>query len=269
MHKTVTHGVACAMLLASVTFMSSFKNDDGTSGTYLKKISSASGQTTLEYNSDKTIRKIVQHHKTENASYTDVTLPVYENGHLVKTMLADDENASSGDLYAAYDYVQGSDKIAKVSFYRDNAVYTYDSLAYDANGRLAFRYQFSKVPGKGAWENSGYQQFTWNDKGDVERMDNYGKQPGYSKFVNTSSINYTYDDRQNPQLQQPALAFVLDANAANLSAHNILSENLSTPHSSRVITNTYVYTYAGRYPVRATYNSGADQGIVKLEWAKL
>lgn len=257
------------LVMASTFVFSSFRSDKSTQpGTYLHKISSPAGQTVLEYNADKTIQKITQFRKTENAAYTDVVLPVYENGRLVKSLFADEEKATTGDLYTSFDYA--GDKVAKISYYRNNAVHTYDSLVYNENGKLAVRYQFGKNPVKGNWENTGYQQLTWDNDGNVAQMDNYGKQPGYSKFVHTSAVTYTYDKQQNPQQQQAELGYLTDLSAANLSAHNILTENISSVNSSRVITSTYSYAYNGaKYPVRGTYTSGMDAAVVKLEWIKL
>lgn len=243
------------------------RRTNGEQQTYLHKVTSPAGQTLLEYNDDRSIRRIVQLHKTDNDTYSDVQLPVYENGRVVKCLSADDEKAVTGEPYLAFEY--NSDKVSRISYYRDNAVYSYDSLAYDASGKIAMRYQFGRNAARTAWENSGYQQYTWTPEGDVERMDTYGKQPGYSKFVYTSSVSYTYDRKQNPQQQQPELAILLEGGAGNLSAHNVLTESISSPNSSRIITNTYTYAYNGKYPVRATYNSGMDAAIVKLEWIKL
>ena len=213
---------------------------------------------------------MLQFRKTENAAYTDVIFPVYENGRLVRTLFADDENATTGDTFTSYDYSADGKQIERIKYYRNGDVFTYDSLTYNTNGNLATRYHFSKQPSSGKWENTGYNQFTWDQNGNVERVDNYGKQPGYSKFVCTSSLTYTYDKALNPQHEQPTLAFVLEANAANLSAHNVLSETISAVNSSRDITNTYTYAYnAARYPVRATFNSGMDNSTVKLEWVSL
>ncbi|MCW3466869.1 hypothetical protein [Chitinophaga nivalis] len=270
-NKFIAQGAIFAALLSSVVTFSSFRPEgDNPHNTYLHKVSSPAGQMLLEYNADKTIKKIVQQHKTENASYSDVQLPVYENGRLVKSLLADDEQTTTGDLYLSFDYAGTGDKVAKISYYRDGAVYAYDSLVYNNDGKLATRYQFSKNAAKNTLENNGYQEYTWNEKGDVSQMDNYAKLPGNSKFMPVSSVSYTYDNRQNPQLQHPELASLLDATAPNLSAHNVLSESISTPHSSRVITNTYSYAYnAGKYPVRGTFSSGMDQTVAKMEWVKL
>lgn len=269
--KSIFPGGGYVLLLAIAVILLSFRPDGGKpAGTYLHKISSTEGHTKLEYNADKTLKKMLQFRKTENASYTDVILPVYENGRLVRTLFADDENAVTGDIFTSYDYNAGGKQIEKVKYYRNNDIFTYDSLAYNADGNLQTRYHFSKHPSSGKWENTGYEQFTWNQDGNVERVDNYGKQPGYSKFVCTSSLAYTYDKAQNPQHEQPVLAFVLEANAANLSAHNVLSETISSVNSSAAITNTYSYAYnAAKYPVRATFNSGMDNSIVKLEWISL
>lgn len=189
---------------------------------------------------------------------------------MVKSLFADDEQATTGDIYTSYEYTATGDKLSKISYYRNKEVYTYDSLVYNEAGKLATRFQFGKNPAKGNWENTGYQQFTWDADGNVTQMDNFGKQPGYSKFLHTSAVGYTYDNRQNPQQQQPELAFLMDLNAANLSAHNILTENISSTNSSQVVTSTYSYAYnAGKYPVKGTYTSGMDAAVVKLEWIKL
>lgn len=271
LNKLSIQWAGAAMLIASAITFSAFRADNnGQSDTYLHKISSPAGQTILEYNADKTIRKIVQQHKTENADYNNVQLPVYENGRLVKSLMADDENATTGDLYTSYDYAPNGDNMAKISYYRNNAVYAYDSLVYDATGKLTFRYQVSKNAQKNAWENTGYQQFTWNEDGDISRMDTYGKQPGYSRFVHTAMVSYTYDNRPNPQQQHPELAGLMDLNVAHLSAHNIVTENYNSANSSRIITSTYSYAYnTGKFPVRGTYTSGVDAAVVKLEWIKL
>lgn len=269
--KSIFKGGSYVLLLAIPALLFSFRPDSGkTTGTFLRKISSGAGETKFEYNADKTLKKMLQFRKTENASYTDVILPVYENGRLARTLFADDENATTGDIFTSYGYNANGKQIDMVKYYRNGDVFTYDSLAYNAAGNLETRYHFGKHPSSGKWENTGYEQFTWDQNGNVERVDNYGKQPGYSKFVCTSSLHYTYDKAQNPQHEQPSLAFVLEANAVNLSAHNVLSETISSANSSGSITNTYSYAYnAAKYPVRGTFNSGMDNSIVKLEWVSL
>jgi hypothetical protein len=269
--KSILPRGSFVLLLAALAVFSSFRSDKvKPAGTYLHKISSTSGQTRLEYNADKSLKKILQFRKTENASYTDVILPVYENGRLARTLFADTENATTGDVFTSFDYSADGNHIQKVKYYRNNDVFTYDSLTYDAGGKLETRYHFGKHPSSGKWQNTGYEQFTWDQKGNIERIDNYGKQPGYSKFVCTSSLNYTYDNAQNPQHEQPNLAFVLEANAANMSANNVLSETISSANSSIVITNSYTYAYnAAKYPVRGTFNSGMDNSVMKLEWVAL
>jgi hypothetical protein len=272
---SIARGAIYATLVTSFTILTAFRSEGnhinlrngGDQQTYLHKVVSPAGQTLVEYNADKSIRRIVQQRKSENADYSDIQLPVYENGRVVKCLSAADEKAVTGDPYLSFEY--NSDKVSKISYFRDNAVYSYDSLAYDAAGKIARRYQFGRNAAKATWENSGYLEYTWNQEGDVERMDTYGKQPGYSKFVYTSSVSYTYDRKQNPQLLQPDLGILLDGGAGNLSAHNVLTENISSPNTSRVITNTYTYAYNGKYPVRATFSSGMDAATIKLEWIKL
>lgn len=272
---SIARGAIYATLVTSFTILTAFRSEGnhsmlrngGDQQTYLHKVVSPAGQTLLEYNADKSIRRITQLHKSENDTYSDIQLPVYENGRLVKCLSAADENAVTGDPYLSFEY--NNDKVSKISYFRDNAVYAYDSLAYDESGKMARRYQFGRNAAKAAWENSGYLQYTWNQDGDVERMDTYGRQPGYSKFVYTSSVSYTYDRKQNPQQQHPELGILMEAGAGSLSAHNVLTESISSPNTSRVVTNTYTYAYSGKYPVRATFSSGMDEATVKLEWIKL
>ncbi|MFY0255005.1 hypothetical protein ACDQ55_13740 [Chitinophaga sp. 30R24] len=283
--KSITQGVIYASLLSSFTMFTAFRPTApatlaacqpadsamravATSQTWLHKIVSATGQTVLEYNADKTIRKIVQQQKSGQETYHVVQLPVYENGRLVKSLLSDDANATTGDLYQTFTY--NDNQVATITYYRDNQEYAYDSLAYDAAGKMTTRYQFGRNAAKKVWENNGYQQFTWDNEGNITQMDTYGKQPGYSKCVYTSSVTYTYDNKQNPRQQQPELFALLEGGAANLSGHNVLTEAISATNTSQVITNTYTYAYnAGKYPVKATFNSGMTADVVKLEWIKL
>lgn len=270
LHYAKAQWATCALLLTSMAFTTAFRTDKDTpGGTYLHKISSPAGNTLLEYNPDKTLRKIIQIHQAEDGStWKDIQLPVYENGRLVKTLSTDDASALTGDLNATFSYTADSHQLQTISYYRNNAVYALDSLVYNAEGKITARYHLAVQAAK--HEVTGYQQYTWDKEGDVAQLDNYGKQPGQSRFNLTSTVTYTYDRRQNPQQLCPELAYMMDITPANLSAHNVLSENISTTHSSRTYTHTYTYAYnASKYPVRGTFRNGMDEGTVKLEWTKL
>ena len=266
LRKSLNQGMVCAVMALSITAFSAFKTGNSFE-TYLYKVISPAGQTTMEYNPDKTIRKIVQQHGTGTDRYAAIQVPVYEAGKIVKTLLAD-ESGADGELYKAFQYDQAG-RLLKILSYRQQNLVRTDSLAYNEAGRLSMRYLSSLQPGTGKWIQDGYQQLQWDGEGNVTAVENYGKQPGYSKFINTSTVTYTYDNKQNPQ-QQRELALILDAGAASLSAHNVLSETIESVNSSRAVKNTWSYAYnAGKFPVRATLNTGLDGSTVKLEWIKL
>ncbi|RAJ82105.1 hypothetical protein CLV59_104330 [Chitinophaga dinghuensis] len=270
MHNAnITRRVSHVLLLAGLGLTTAFTTIPGEpEPTYLHKIIAGGSRTTLEYNTDKTVNKLVQVYKGESGEYQEVIVPVYENGRLVKTMSTDNTASAATDLNTSLEYAAGG-QVQRISYYRDNAVYAYDSLAYGDGGHLVARYQFAKQPGKNAWENSGYQAFTWDGQGNIIRQDNFGKQPGYSKFVNVSSISYRYDDKLNPR-QQQGLAWMLELQPAYLSAHNVIGETLVSNHSSRPVTSTCVYSYTGgKFPLKATYTTDADPGIVKMEFTRL
>lgn len=272
LHHVKARWATCALFVTSMAFTTAFRADKDTpGGTYLHKVSSPAGNTTLEYNADKTLRKIIQVHQAEDGStWKDIQLPVYENGRLVKKLSTEDANAVTGDLDATYNYTPGSNQLQSISYYRNNAVYMTDSIVYNADGKVSARYNLMINPVKKQPEITGYQQYSWDKEGNVVRMEIYGKQPGYSGYRLTSTATYTYDRQQNPQQLCPDLAYLMDITPANLSAHNVLSETISTAHSSRSYTHTYTYAYnASRYPVRGTFRNGMDEGTVKLEWTKL
>lgn len=266
LRKSLTHGVICASLAASFTLFSAF-NTGSNFETYLYKVISPAGQTTMEYNPDKTLKKIIQQQGTGAEKYAVVQIPVYENGRIVKTLLAEESGADE-ELYRSFEY-NSAGQLAKINSYRQNALIATDSLVYNADGQLSTRYLSGLQASTKKIVQNGYQEWSWDKEGNVIEVATYGNQPGYSKFVNTSTTSYTYDNKQNPK-QQRDLALILDAGAASLSAHNVLSETISSPNSSRDIKNTWTYAYnAGKFPVKATLNAGLDGSTIKLEWIKL
>ncbi|NIG54271.1 hypothetical protein [Chitinophaga sp. Cy-1792] len=268
MHNTtIAQRVSHVLLLSACVLTTAFAKAGQPEPTYLQKVSSPQGQTVISYNSDRTINKLVVLHKGENADYQEVIVPVYENGHIVKTLSGDDPGAAPADLNTTLEYNEAG-KVTKISYYRSNDVYAWDSLAYNQSGQLTTRYLYTKQAGKNTWENSGYQTWTW-ENGNVTRQENFGKQPGYSKFIALSAISYRYDNKNNPQ-QQADLAWLTDFRPAQFSANNVVAETLTSMNASRAVTNTFVYTYnAGKFPVKATQTSDIDPVTVKMEWTRL
>ncbi|MBV7531510.1 hypothetical protein [Chitinophaga sp. sic0106] len=266
-NNNLTRKAANALLLAVLGLSSAFTVPGEPQPTYLTSISSSGGRTTVEYNADKSISRLVQVHKGESGDYNEVIKPVYDNGRLVKTMASD--GTSADEVNTSLDYnPQG--QVTRISYYRNEVVYAYDSLVYNEAGQLTTRHQFTAQPSKGNFDNSGYQEFTWDAAGDIIRQDNYGKQPGFSKFLRLSSISYRYDNKVNSRQQHPGLRWILELQPANLSAHNVVSETLTSSRSSRAVTSTCTYSYSGgKFPLKATYSSDADREIVKMEFTRL
>ncbi|MFB6457333.1 hypothetical protein ACE38W_18815 [Chitinophaga sp. Hz27] len=268
MHNTtIARRVSHVLLLSACVLTTAVAKAGEPEPTYLQKVSSPLGQTVISYNTDRTISKLTVLHKGESADYQEVIVPVYENGRIIKTLSGDNPAATPADLNTSMEYNEAG-RVIKISYYHANAVYAWDSLAYNQAGQLSTRYMYTKQPAKNTFENSGYQAWTW-ENGNVIRQDNFGKQPGFSKFIALSAISYRYDNKNNPQ-QQSDLIYLTDFRPAQFSANNVVAETLTSMNSSRAVTNTFVYTYnAGKFPVKATQTSDLDPATVKLEWTRL
>jgi hypothetical protein len=173
---------------------------------------------------------------------------VYENGKLIKVI--EDNDGGEMKLRESIEY-NSAGKLAKATFYLSpsrDAISNYDSLIYDADGRLAELYELRPDP-------SGYtlrrkRVYTWDNKGNIVRelaLNIYNMVPTDSAFT-----DYTYDDKVNYAPKQSEF-FIMqpDQPTFGLSVNNVVKKVGSsslTPDWSSV--TTYEYTYdEDNYPI--------------------
>lgn len=237
-------------------------------GDRLHTISSATDKTVISYNADKSIAKMVTTHSSGDDQYTDVRIPVYQNGKLVKTMSAAEENSAAPTLFSTFGY-NSNGKIDKISYYEEDHVSGYDSLVYDNKGQLAARYFFVLPAGKSAFENHYCQLYTWDQQGNISQLENMGRNADNAAFALSSTVTYKYDNKLNSQRSIPGFAFITDLSAVNLSANNILSEVITTANGGSTIANSFEYAYNSKqYPEHVTVKNSASNmaATTDLTW---
>lgn len=253
---------SAAFLMAAVAF-SAFRTENPR----LQGITTSTDKTVISYNADKSIAKLLSTHKTEDESYVVARIPVYENGKLVKTMFTDSNDAPA--VFSSFSY-SPKGQIEKISYYQGDVVNAYDSLVYNAAGKITARYFFNNEEGQTAFESHNCQLYTWDAKGNISRMESMGRLNAQAEFVLSAVTSYTYDNKPNGQQSVPSLSYITDVAPANLSANNILSETI-TAATGNTIVNSYTYAYnAAQYPVKVTAKYAGAEGVVatELQWGE-
>ncbi|ASZ13378.1 hypothetical protein KTO58_07400 [Chitinophaga pendula] len=262
--KKIRRAIPVAAVAAGVLF-SAFRTGD--KPVLLQKISSAGGNTRIHYNMDNTVQQLLITNKSEFGDYTTARIPVYENGRLTGTRISETEENGSERPFSRLQYESGSNRISQVQYLLGEQVNSYDSLVYNTNGQVIAKYYFAKQATNGQFASQNCQQYTWDQKGNVTRMENLGRTSTQADFKLVSAVDYTYDSKPNAHLQIPGMAFITDIAPTNMSANNITSETLTTIATGKQQTGTYTYTYnARKYPVRVVYNTGAERFSTSLEW---
>ncbi|WP_343672162.1 hypothetical protein [Chitinophaga sp.] len=268
MSLSLHRGALSATILSAALAISAFKPaTTGNNGGLLHAISSPTDKTIIEYNADKSIAKMITTHAMGNDPYTDIRIPVYQSGKLVKTMSTADESQAS-TLFSAFGY-DSKGRIDKISYYEENHVSGYDSLVYDTRGQLAARYFFVMPAGKQVFENHYCQLYTWDQKGNIILQENMGRATDNAGFALSSTVSYKYDDKMNSQRSVPDFGYITDLNAVNLSANNIVSEVITPANGANVVSKSYAYAYNNKqYPAQVTAkNSGNNEEVItELTW---
>lgn len=262
------HKVALsATVLSAALAMSAFKPaTSDNNGVLLHAISSPTDKIVISYNPDKSIAKMVTTHAMGDDQYTDVRIPVYQSGKLVKTMSTADEKEQAPTLFSAFAY-DSKGRIDKISYYEERQVSGYDSLVYDNKGQLAARYFFVMQAGKATFENHYCQLYTWDQKGNIIRQENMGRMSDKAAFVLSSTVDYKYDDKLNSQRSVPGFGYITDLNAVNLSANNIVSEVITPANGANATAKSYVYNYNSKqYPEKVTAKNNNEEVITELTW---
>jgi hypothetical protein len=244
---------------AAIIALTSFRNNDAdTKRPSLQAINNQASTTLIAYNHQHTISKLTRIQKTVEETYTDVRIPVYENGHLVSTLVSAHENGEESEIFSSFDYAADYRQIEKIRYYVESQVQGYDSLVYNPAGQITARYFFSRTASNN-FENHNYQAYTWDDAGNVRQLDNYGRTAASGNFALSTTITYTYDKKPNPHKYIDGLCYITDILPSFLSANNILSEQIINAETAGISTNTYTYEYnAAQYPTRVTAQYGPD-----------
>ena len=267
MSLSLHRGALGATVLSAAFALSAFKpaHSDNNGG-LLHAISSPTDKTVISYNADKSIAKMVTTHALGDDQYTDVRIPVYQSGKLVKTMSTADEKEQVPALFSSFGY-DSKGRIDKISYYEENQVSGYDSLVYDNKGQLAARYFFVIPAGKKTFENHYCQLYTWDQQGNIIRQENMGRGSDNAAFAVSSTVDYKYDDKMNSQRSVPGFAYITDLNAVNLSANNIVSEVITPANGANAIAKSYAYNYNSRqYPEKVTAKNNNEELVTELTW---
>jgi len=265
-----TKGRICTVLLLAGIAFSAFRSDHTDKGMRLKGISTATNRTIISYNADQTVAEMLTTYKTEEGSYTTTRIPVYKNGRLIKTYVTDDESSHAPTLFSSFEY---ADKgyIRRIIYYLDGMVHGYDSLVYNSGGQIIARYFFNDTQDGLSFENNSCQFYTWDNKQNITMIENMGRVNKKLPFTLSSATTYTYDNHPNAQHTIPALAYLVDMAAVNLSANNIITETITPAASGNSIVNHYTYAYnEAAYPTQITtrFASGDATVVTELEWTR-
>jgi hypothetical protein len=252
-------------VLVAATALSAFRvqgNNDGKGR--LRGIISPTEKTMITYDADKHISRLVTIHGEDASKYTTVRIPVYKDGKLMQTMFADNESAAEPMLFSTLDYNKAN-QVIRIKYYTDNQVSGYDSLAYNATGNISARYFFNK--GAHGFENHNAQLYTWDIKGNVAKITNMGRPPGALFFTQSSVATYRYDAGMNANKNIPDLIYLTDITAANISATNVVAEEISTD-GKVTQANSFEYAYnAQQYPYHILAKYASKETVsTDLEW---
>lgn len=261
MSGLMNKGALGATVLMVAAMLSAFRGDTGKMR--LHGIATSTDKTIISYNADKSIAKLVSTHKTDDDTYILTRIPVYENGKLVKTMLTDSDAAPS--LFSDFGW-NTKGQVEKIRYYENGTVNAYDSLVYNAAGKITARYFFNKEAN--TFTSHNCQLYTWDAKGNITRMESMGRADNNAAFALSSTTSYKYDNKLNAHQSTPSLSYIVDVAPVNLSANNIVAETITTDNGST--TNIYAYAYnAMQYPVKVTATYGGKEKIATvLEWAE-
>jgi hypothetical protein len=253
--------VAFAAMIAGIAALTAFRTKESDNigpSPLLEGVNSNASSMQISYNKKNMIGRLTRIQQTADENYVDVRIPVYENGLLVSTLVSAHESGEDSEIFSSFQYAVNYRFIEKIRYYSGGQVQGYDSLVYNGDGRITARYFFSRKA-DGSFESHNYQRYTWNDAGNVTRLETYGRSGGGSNFALNAAIAYTYDNRPNPQRQVEGLCYITDIMPAFLSANNILSEEITALNSGSKQRNTFRYEYnAAQYPAAVTAVYGVD-----------
>ncbi|MCF6407186.1 hypothetical protein L3C95_30095 [Chitinophaga filiformis] len=180
----------------------------------------------------------------EKGTPLSTTAFIYEDGKLTKVV---DEPDGEMKVVQRFEY-NSAGKLAKTKFYLtpgSTDISHYDSLVYDANGRLSERYELNN-----SHSINLRSILVWDSKGNIVRTLGINI-PGLP-LTDTSITDFTYDDKVNPGAKQPEFFITKDYDPTfGLSANNVVKKvnRLNNDFDNSTVTD-YQYTYdQDDYPI--------------------
>ncbi|MCF6406846.1 hypothetical protein L3C95_28365 [Chitinophaga filiformis] len=229
-----------------VLFAACSKDDDNTpqSGKkYLLHILSEEDSLEITYDAAYNMKKIGNY-----STSTEITELTYENGKLTKKSGSYDGGEMK--LIETFDY-NSAGKLLRTNFFVSSGARSrYDSLAYDANGRVTALYELGSEIG-GTYKIRHKYAYIWDSKGNVTRTVLLAVTDGVES-KDSSITDYTYDDKVNFASRQPEFfALEVEDPAFGLSVNNVVkSIETSNTNPGYVLTVTEQFTYdEDGYPV--------------------
>lgn len=199
----------------------------------------------------------------EDADDNIVAKPSYENNRLIAFLTGATLNEATHKA-VTFGY-NAAGKVFTTNFYdaEDGSLNQYDSIAYDAAGRVSAVYIAEKVA---VVNHLGFFEknvFEWDAKGNVVKTHRIAFADGKEAKDTTTTV-LTYDDKVNYAAKQPEL-YLIDVEdvATALSANNILTETTQYELSKRTTTNVYTYD-AENYPITKKSTRKEVQGDTEL-----
>lgn len=220
---------------------------------------SATDKISIQYNADRQISLYQLEMLDENSSL--FIKPIYENNRITSLLAGSTANDITNKAMT-YKY-NDAGKVLSVDFYDDSdgSLNQFDSVAYNAAGRVAAVYYAEKTS---AEKHLGFYKktvFEWDAKGNVTRQHKISIVDGKESTDTTTTV-YTYDDKVNHIAKQADFyLFDVEEVASELSANNIVKEETVSGDYKYLDTATYTYD-ADNYPVtrNSTYKIFGPDG---------
>ena len=256
MKKLFLSAAALVVLLAACS-----KDDDNTpqtNGKYLAGILSENDSLIISYDDSNRMKKLVFWYR-ESPGEGDSSELVYENGKLTKTMEADQTGVLK--LSETYEY-NSAGKLVKKNAYSsyDGEKNNYDSLVYNADGRLISLYEAGKS--NDVFTYFRKYNYSWDNKGNIVSSVRIRIEGG-TETKDSTFVTYTYDSKVNFASKQPEFFLTEPEDPIfGLSANNVIkSVETSNNGQSYVMTVTNEYTYdEDGYPVTRKEVEKTTQG---------
>ncbi|TWV99164.1 hypothetical protein [Chitinophaga pinensis] len=228
----------------------------------LAKETSKYDSTVLTYDAGKKL-SLYKYYGFDSDDDIMVAKPSYENNQLIAFLTGPNEQTATHKA-VAFGY-NTAGKVFTVNFYdvEDGSLNQYDSIAYNADGRVSAVYIAEKVA---VVNHLGFFEknvFEWDAKGNVVKTHRIAFADGKEATDTTTTI-LTYDDKVNYTAKQLELYLIdVEEVAASLSANNILTATTQFELSKQTITNVYTYD-AENYPITKISTRKEVQGGIEI-----